>query len=254
MKFTIVTPSFNQAPFIERTIRSVLAQRPAADVEYWVLDGGSTDGTVDILKRYEAHLRWTSGRDGGQSAAINEGLRRGTGEIMAWLNSDDIYEPGALAAVAEAHRQEPFAWAFGNCRIIDETDREIRRPITVYKIRQSRRYSFRRLLRRDFIPQPATFFTREALARTGELDPGLHYSMDYDYWLRLGRQWPPRYLDRTLAAFRWHAQSKNGAAYRAAARETYRTARRHARPGEGGAVFLHRLHVLALTIVYRLLE
>ena len=254
MRFTVVTPSLNQATFIERTILSVLAQRAAVDVEHWVLDGGSTDGTVDILRRYEDRIRWSSGPDGGQSAAINEGLRRGTGEILAWLNSDDVYEPGALAAVAGAYRQAPFAWAFGNCRIIDEADREIRRPITAYKIRQSRRYSFRRLLRRDFIPQPAAFFTREAFARTGNLDPGLHYSMDYDYWLRLGRLWPPCYLDRTLASFRWHAQSKNGAAYRAAARETLLTARRHARPGEGGDVFLHRLHVLALAVVYRFLE
>ena len=254
MRFTIVTPSFNQAAFIERTILSVLAQQPAVDVEYWVLDGGSTDGTVDILRRYEDRLRWTSGRDGGQSAAINEGFRRATGVFLAWLNSDDVYEAGALAAVAEAHRQTPFAWAFGNCRIVDESDREIRRPITAYKTHQSRRYSFRRLLRRDFIPQPAAFFTREAFARVGELDANLHYSMDYDYWLRLGRQGPPCYLDRTLAAFRWHAQSKNGVAYRAAAWETYQTARRHARPGEGRDVFLHRLHVLALAVVYRFLE
>ena len=254
MKFTIVTPSLNQAAFIERTILSVLAQSPSVEVEHWILDGGSADGTVDILRRYEDRVHWSSARDGGQSAAINDGLNRGTGEMMAWLNSDDVYEPGALAAVAEAYRQAPFAWAFGNCRIIDESDSEIRRPITAYKILQSRRYSFRRLLRRDFISQPATFFTREAFARTGNLDLGLHYSMDYDYWLRLGRQWSPRYIDRTLAAFRWHAQSKNGAAYRAAARETFRTARRHARPGEGGAVFLHRLHVFALAVVYRCLE
>ena len=183
MKFTIVTPSLNQAAFIERTILSVLAQSPSVEVEHWILDGGSADGTVDILRRYEDRVHWSSARDGGQSAAINDGLNRGPGEMMAWLNSDDVYEPGALAAVAEAH-----------------------------------------------------------------------YSMDYDYWLRLGRQWSPRYIDRTLAAFRWHAQSKNGAAYRAAARETFRTARRHARPGEGGAVFLHRLHVFALAVVYRCLE
>ena len=253
MKFTIVTPSFNQGAFIERTLRSIHAQRGEVDVEHVVVDGGSTDGTLDILRRYEGQLSWTSSPDQGQSDAINQGLRRATGDILAWLNSDDVYEPGALAAVAAAYRARPFQWAFGNCRIIDETDREIRRAITAYKIRQSRRYSFHRLLRRDFVPQPAAFFTREAFEQTGDLEGGLHYSMDYDYWLRLGRRWTPRYLDRTLASFRWHTRSKNGAAYRAAARETLHTAQRHARPGEGFDVFMHRLHVLTLVVLYRCL-
>lgn len=251
MRFTIVTPSLNQGAYIERTLQSIQAQRREVDVEHLVVDGGSTDGTLDILRRHEGQVSWTSGPDQGQSDAINKGLRRATGDILAWLNSDDVYEPGALAAVAAAYRTQPFRWAFGNCRIIDPADREIRRAVTIYKIRQSRRYSFRRLLRRDFIPQPAVFFTREAFEQTGDLDGGLHYSMDYDYWLRLGRRGHPCYLDRTLAGFRWHAQSKNGGAYRAAALETLRTAQRHARSGEGFDVFMHRLHVLALVAVYR---
>lgn len=253
MKFTIITPSLNQGAFIERTLASIHAQRRDVDVEHLVVDGGSTDGTQDILRRYEGQLSWTSGPDQGQSDAINRGLRRASGDILAWLNSDDVYEPGALAAVAAAYRAQPFQWAFGNCRIIDETDREIRHAVTAYKMRQSRRYSFRRLLRRDFIPQPAAFFTSEAFAQTGDIDCGLHYSMDYDYWLRLGRRWTPCYLDRTLAGFRWHTQSKNGSAYRAAACESLATARRHARPGEGLDILMHRLHVLALVIVYRFL-
>lgn len=254
MKFTVVTPSFNQGAFIERTLQSVLAQRGDVEVESLVLDGGSTDGTLEVLRRYDGQVVWTSGPDAGQSDAINRGLHLASGDILAWLNSDDVYEPGALAAVAAAYRRKPFQWAFGNCRIIDEHDREIRRGITAYKIRQSRHYAYRRLLRRDFIPQPATFFTRDAFARVGDLDLGLNYSMDYDYWLRLGRLWEPAYIDRMLAGFRWHAHSKNGAAYRAAAVESFRTARRHARPGERFDLFMHRLHVLALVLLYRVLE
>jgi glycosyltransferase involved in cell wall biosynthesis len=253
MKFTIVTPSLNQGAFIDRTLRSIHAQRCDVDVEHLVVDGGSSDGTLDVLRRYEGHLSWTSGPDQGQSDAINQGLRRATGDILAWLNSDDVYEPGALAAVAEAYRSRPFQWAFGNCRIVDESDREIRRAITAYKIRQSRAYSFRRLLRRDFIPQPAVFFTREAFEQTGALDVGLHYSMDYDYWLRLGRRWTPCHIDRLLAGFRWHTQSKNGSAYRDAARESFGTAQRHAQPGEEWDLFMHRLHVLTLVVLYRFL-
>lgn len=250
MKISVVTPSFNQGRYLERTLRSVLDQRGDFVLEYLVIDGGSTDDSVAILQRYGDRLRWVSEPDRGQSDAINKGFRMATGDILAWLNSDDTYEPGALAAVAEAHRAEPFAWCFGDCRIIDGEDREIRRPITKYKTGQSRRYSFRRLLRRDFISQPSTFFTVEAYRQTGEISRDLVYSMDYDYWLRLGRQWAPRYIHRFLANFRWHAVSKNGAAYRRAAWETLQTARRHARGGERMDVAMHFGHYCALSVLY----
>lgn len=254
MKFSIITPSYNQGAYIERTLRSILAQGAEVEVESIVMDGGSTDGTLDVLRRFDGQVRWTSARDAGQSDAINRGLQGATGDMLAWLNSDDVYEPGALAAVARAYERQPFQWAFGNCRVIDENDREIRRAVTAYKLREARRYSYRRLLRRDFIAQPAAFFTREAFERVGPLDLGLNYSMDYDYWLRLGRVWEPCYIDRLLAGFRWHSRSKNGAAYRAAALESLGTARRHARRGEAADVFMHRIHVLLLFLVYRIME
>lgn len=253
VRISIVTPSFNQAGFIERTIRSVLDQEGDFQLEYVVVDGGSTDGTLDVLRRYSSRLRWISEPDRGQSDAINKGMAMTGGEILAWLNSDDMYRPGALDRVAAEYRQEPFAWCFGNCRIVDEQDREIRRSITRYKVAQSRRYSYRRLLRRDFVPQPSTFFSRAAYGTVGEISRELNYSMDYDYWLRLGRRWPPRYADCFLADFRWHASSKNGAAYRAAAWETYRTACRHAGQGHAADLALHFLHYCALSVVYRFL-
>jgi glycosyltransferase involved in cell wall biosynthesis len=251
VKISIITPSFNQGRYLERTVRSVLSQEGDFELEYLVIDGGSRDESVEILRRYGDRLRWVSEPDGGQSDAINKGFRMATGDVLAWLNSDDTYEPGALACVAGAYREEPFDWCFGDCRIIDEEDREIRKSITRYKMGQSRRYSFSRLLRRDFISQPSTFFAARAYRETGEIRRDLAYSMDYDYWLRLGRKTPPRYVNQFLANFRWHAVSKNGSAYRLAAWETLRTARQHSRLVESGDVLLHFGHYCALSVLYR---
>jgi glycosyltransferase involved in cell wall biosynthesis len=253
MKISIITPSFNQGRYIERTVRSVLDQRGDFELEYLVVDGGSTDNTLDILRRFEPQLRWQSGRDEGQSDALNKGFRMATGEVLGWLNSDDTYQPGALARVAQEYRRLPFAWCFGHCGIVDEEDRPIRDFITRYKVAQSRRYSYRRLLRRDFISQPSAFFSAAAYRATGEISRDLMYSMDYDYWLRLGKQWEPRFVDDFLANFRWHTQSKNGAAYRKAAWETFQTARRHAKPGQLWDLSLHLGHCGVLNVLYRLI-
>ena len=253
VKMSVVTPSYNQGRYIERTIQSVLGQTGDFELDYCVVDGGSTDGTLDVLRRHGARLRWISERDRGQRDAINKGFRMTGGEIVAWLNSDDLYRAGALESIAREYQREPFAWCFGNCRVVDEDDREIRQSITRYKVAQSRRYSYDRLLRRCFVSQPATFFSRSAYEAIGDVSRELTYSMDYDYWLRLGKRWPPRYLERFLADFRWHARSKNGGAYRAAAWETYQTARRHAGPGHAVDLAFHFLHFCALSVVYRFL-
>jgi glycosyltransferase involved in cell wall biosynthesis len=253
MKISVITPSFNQGDYIERTIQSILSQKGDFELEHIVMDAGSKDNTLDILKTHSSHLTYRSEPDKGQSDAINKGFRMATGDILAWLNSDDMYEPNALQQVAAEYRREPFHWCFGDCRIIDENDRAIRPLITWYKINQSKRYSYRRLLRRDFISQPSTFFSRKAYDETGEINPLLFYSMDYDYWLRLGRKHPPRYIHRFLANFRWYTMSKNGAAYRRAARETYQTATMHALPTERFDIALHYVHYWLLSILYRVL-
>lgn len=250
MKISVITPSYNQGDFIERTIQSILSQEGPFDLEYIIVDGASTDASLDIIKRYKDKLKWVSEPDEGQSDAINKGFAMATGDVIAWLNSDDTYEPGALAVVANEYEREPFEWCFGNCRIVNENDDEIRRSITRYKIRQSKRYSYPRLLRRDFISQPATFFTKRAFDKIGPLDKALFYSMDYDYWLRLGRKSTPRYIDAYLANFRWHGSSKNGRLYSKAAWETFTTACRHARGTERINLPAHLVHYLALSIIY----
>jgi glycosyltransferase involved in cell wall biosynthesis len=251
MKFSVVTPSLNQGAFVERTIRSVLQQKGDFDLEYIIIDGGSTDSTVDIVGKYRDRVRFISESDKGQSNAINKGFRIATGDVLAWLNSDDTYEPGALDTIANVFRNQDVAWCFGYCRIIDEHDKEIRRPITAYKIAQSRRCSFNRLLRRDFIPQPACFFSRDAYSKIGELDETLSYSMDYDYWLRLWKHYKPYPIYSYLANFRWHLKSKNGGAFSRAAYETYLTAKRHAPANARFDIFLHYIHFCMLRILYR---
>lgn len=253
MKISIITPSYNQGSFIERTIESVLAQRGDFELEYLVVDGGSTDATLSVLRRHAARLRYVSEPDRGQCDAINKGLRLTSGEVVAWLNSDDVYEPGALEAVAGALRGEA-RWCFGECRIIDEDDREIRRAITRYKTAQSRRYGLRRLLGRNFISQPATFFRRDLIAEVGPVDEALHFAMDYDLWLRFARVAQPVFVPRPLAAFRWHGASKTGARYRTGAWEAFGVARRHARGLERLALPGHLARYAAQVATYRALD
>ena len=254
MKISIVTPSLNQGKFIERTILSVLGQKGEFDLEYIIVDGGSEDDSLSIIRKYEDRLRWVSEKDRGQSDAINKGFNMGSGDILAWLNSDDTYEPDALSEVADQYKKTRFNWCFGNCKNIDEDDSEIRKAITKYKIFESKRYSYRRLLSKDFISQPAVFFTRNVYQEVGLLDLNCHYSMDYDYWLRIGKKYSPVYINKFLANFRWQRGSKNSENFKKAAFETYLTAKRHATSRDVyPAIFRHYLHYVILTLSYKFL-
>src|SRR5947209_3721332 len=154
LRITVVTPSLNQGRFIERTVRSVIGQVGDFSLEYLVLDGGSTDETLDVLRRYDGRLRWVSEPDAGMADAVITGLRLAAGDVVGWLNSDDVLAAGALARVAEVFSRRPeVGWLHGRCDIIDESDREVRRWITAYKDWCCRHYSYRRLLTANFISQ-----------------------------------------------------------------------------------------------------
>jgi GT2 family glycosyltransferase len=200
---TIVTPSLNQRQFIEATIRSVLDQDYPA-IEYIVMDGGSTDGTLDILRRYEDRLTWSSMPDGGQAEAINRGWRRGRGEVLAWLNSDDIYLPGAVSAAVACLRAHPqVAGVYGDCDYIDEHGRKIdTHPTTPFD------YVTMLETARAPIPQPATFLRQVAVEAVDYLDTRLTMLLDFDLWIRLGEIAPFVYLPQQLAGFREHRSSK----------------------------------------------
>ena len=207
-RISIITPSFNQVDFIERTIRSVISQEIDCETEYLVIDGGSTDGTLDILEKYRPLIHLTSEPDHGMSDALNKGFAAASGDILGWLNSDDLYTPGALAKVIRYFDRNPGChWLYGQCVMVDEGDREVRRWITAYKNRKMNKYSYRRLLVENYISQPAVFFRKNALQRTGLLDTELKTAMDYDLWLRLAELGPPGIIRETLACFRVHSSS-----------------------------------------------
>ncbi len=253
-RISVVTPSYNQAPFIRRTIESVLNQQGDFELEYVVYDGGSSDGTLDILRDYGERLRWRSERDHGQVDAINKGLHAATGDIVSWLNSDDVLAPGALQRVASAFVAHPgLEWLHGRCNVIDADDRVIRRWISAYKHRCSKRYSYERLLEENFISQMTVFWRRSVLDEIGYVDPGLRLAFDYDLWLRLAKRSDPIYIPEVQASFRWYDVSKSGSSFEEQFREDYSIAQRNA-PEHRWPLLIKRMKSLRIVTTYRLMR
>lgn len=251
---SIVTPSLDQGSFVERTLESVLSQRGDFDLEYLVQDGGSSDGTLEILERHRHRISLVVEPDSGQADAVNRALRRARGEIVGWVNSDDLLRPGAVQAAVEAFRAAPSAlWLHGRCDIVDEADRPIRRPVAAYKHFRARRHRMDRLLVENYVSQMTVFWRRSLQDRVGLLDPSLHYTFDYDLWLRFAAVAPPLYLARTLAAFRWHAASKSGSAFETQFAEDWEVFLRHA-PDDRWLRLRKRLRTAQILAVYRLLR
>lgn len=252
-KITIVTPSYNQANYIGRTIESILGQ-DYPNIEYIVMDGGSTDGTVDILKKYGDRIIWKSEKDKGQADAINKGLRIAKGEICAYINSDDTYEPGAFAKVAEYFNEHPDTkWVYGKCRIIDEDDKEIRKFVTWYKNIRLKRYSFRKLLAENPISQPATFWKRELHDEIGVFDEKEYHVMDYEYWLRIGQKYPAGVILDYLSNFRFYADSKSGMQTKERFQDELRVAKRYSK-GDKLVYFLHQANYYKIVWSYKVMS
>ncbi len=201
--FSIITPSYNQARFLEATLRSVVEQ-DYPNVEYLVVDGGSTDGSVDIIRRYSPHITWwVSEKDSGQSEAINKGMRRARGEFVGWLNSDDIYQPGALTAAMAAFRSNPdAAVVYGDAIAMDADGRS-------FNVMHAGQYSLLDLLTFKIICQPAAFMRRSVLEQVNFLNPDYHLLMDHLLWINLAQVAPIVYVPQVWAAARYHDQAKN---------------------------------------------
>ncbi len=202
-RVSIVTPSYNQGQFIEETIRSVLLQG-YPNLEYIIIDGGSRDGTIDVIRKYEPWLEhWVSEPDSGQSNAINKGFRFSTGDILAWLNSDDYYEPQALRRAGEfLHGHPRVGLAYGDCRTVNRADGTCStwraQPVDTTLI----------VLGKTGIPQPTAFWRREVADAVGPLDESLNYVMDLDYWIRISQRFSLGCIGQTIANFSMHESSK----------------------------------------------
>jgi glycosyltransferase involved in cell wall biosynthesis len=203
MLVSIVTPSYNQSQYIEETIRSVLSQ-DYPEIEYIIIDGGSTDGTVDIIKRYEHQLSfWVSERDQGQTEAINKGFARAKGDVFAWINSDDTYEPGAVSAAIKYLQEHPdVGMVYGDCNFINNGGKVIGQ----FDAAQTNYH----LIRRGYvhIPQQTMFFRADLWNQVGPLDPSFYFAMDYDLWTRISARSKIKYVPQTWANFRLHTSGK----------------------------------------------
>lgn len=253
-KISIVTPSFNQSKYIRATIDSVLSQ-DYPNLEYIVMDGGSTDGTVEILKSYGKKITWVSEADNGQTEAINKGLRQSTGEVLAYLNSDDIYFPGTLRAVGEYYQKTQADWITGDCLVINDAGEPSKGGWLVrgYKRLLMTLYSRHTLMIADsMLPQPSTFWSRRAWERVGEFNEKYHYVMDYDYWLRMSTFYRPHDLNIVLSGFRSQPNSKSETGRAKLMAEGDKAL--VANGAEPWHLMLHRAHSAVVRLIYNLLK
>lgn len=198
---SIVTPSYNQGGFIEDTIQSVLNQT-YPNIEYWVIDAGSTDQTVEVLKKYSDRVQWISEKDRGQSDAINKGWKRCTGVYFSWLNSDDYLEPTAVEKIVEQFLARPeTAIVYGDLDVVDQNKNFLQKAVV-------EPFDFDRFLFANTIGQPNAFVAKWALDQVGLVDESLRYGMDYDLWWRIVPYYPALYIPEKIAYFRFHDQSK----------------------------------------------
>jgi glycosyltransferase involved in cell wall biosynthesis len=218
---SIVTPSYNQSRFIEETILSVKNQ-DYPNIEHIIVDGGSTDGTIGILKKYP-HLSWVSEPDKGQADALNKGFRMAKGEVVAWLNSDDTYLQDTVKSICLQFAHSDVEMVFGDCNQINHNGR-------VIGVIKGYSFDLTHLIPRNCIPQPTVFFKRELIRRVGSLDTRYHHAFDYDYWIRIGLSGCKiEYLPKTLANFRIHKDSKTSREMEIQKREEIDVTRRYAR-------------------------
>ncbi len=213
---SIVTPSYNQVRFLGTTIESVIHQN-YEPIEYLIADGGSTDGSVDVIKNYQKRLKWwVSEKDKGQADAVNKGLARAAGEIIGWLNSDDVYQPGSLALVSGVFQDNPDAsMVYGDVASIDGEGRR-------FNVMRFQQWGLPELMRFNIISQPGVWFRKSALDQVGLLNPEYHFLLDHHLWLRLARVGRCIYIPQILASARYHEAAKNIARAGEFGRDAYR--------------------------------
>ena len=213
---SIITPSYNQASYLEETILSVLNQ-DYPRIEYVVVDGASTDGSVEIIKKYESRFAWwVSEKDRGQADAINKGIARATGDIVAWLNSDDYYLQGAVSAAVKVFEEHPdVVLVYGNMLAVDEDGR-------TFNTLNYKQLTIEDLLCFQIIGQPAVFMRRFVLQKTNGLDSTFHFLLDHLLWIQIAQHGNILHVNQTWSAARYHAEAKNRAKAAEFGREAFR--------------------------------
>lgn len=251
-RISVITPSFNQGKFIKQTIDSVLNQN-YPNLEYIIMDGGSTDETIEILKSYGSKIQWISKPDKGQSDALNKGLKQSTGDVVAYLNSDDVYLPNTLLRVGTYFSEHPnVLWLTGDYQIINESGKIIQSFVTWYKSILRTLSSPDLLCVVNFINQPSTFWRKPLLNELGYFDQSLHFCMDYDFWLRIIHKHPLHQVRFVFSAFRIHSKSKGGGQFIKQFEEEHTVAQRYTK--NKILLFLHKLHANLISIVYTLIK
>ena len=257
--FYIVTPSFNQAHFIEETIIGVLKQKGNFALKYIVMDGKSKDNTIEILKKYEGKIKWVSEKDKGQADAINKGIKKlfktsDDDDIFAYINSDDFYTEDAFKVVLdEFSKNKDKFWLVGDAVIVDEKGKEIQKLVRFYKRILRRWFSKNLLYVLNPIPQPSTFIKVSVLNKTGFFNEKLNYTMDYEYWLRLLQEYGnPVFTKKTLSSFRIHKTSKGGNQFINQFDEEINVAKYFT--DNNALLFLHKLHNSLIVFIYKILK
>ena len=251
MKFSIITPSFNQAEFLEQTIKSVVSQK--VNLEYFIQDGGSTDGSVDIIKKYAekySFISWQSKKDKGQTDALNQGLKKCTRDIIAYLNSDDYYLPDALEKVEkyfESHQKK--SWLVGDCQVSDPKLKWTFVLKHFWPISLSPWF----LMVFNTINQPSVFLRKDLINKVGEFDEKLNFAFDYDYWLRCQKiAGTPGRIHTPLSVFRIQPNSKGNTSYKKQFDEDYIVIKKFS--NNPATLILHKLGALFTNLGYQRLK
>ena len=252
LKFSIIVPSYNQGDFISQTIDSILNQS-YKNVEILVIDGGSTDSTIEVLKKYGENIFWLSEKDRGQTHAINKGLALAKGDIITFINSDDYYLDGTLENVARRFQSNKGKfWLTGDYIIVNEQGERIQLLVGKYKSFFRKFISFNLLTVLNPINQPSTFFRRELIQKLQHFKEELHYTMDYEFYLRAIKIDRPIVISDKLSAFRIHENSKGGSQYKIQFKEEFDVAKQYQK--NKFLIFLHLLHYKLINLVYTVLK
>ena len=255
MKISIVTTCLNSASTIRETINSILGQKGDFELEYIITDAGSKDGTRDIIREYGDRIRLIDAVGLNQSAGINLGLRESTGDIVAFLNADDVYQDGALELVSKQFSANPDSmWLVGACPIIDENGREMHSLISNYKEFLRRHYSYFLLLCENFICQPAVFWRRGLHEKCGYFSEEEDYAMDYEFWLRIGRLYAPINVPEALSRFRRMANTKSNSSFKKQFKDDVRLGIHYAvESGNYLAIPFKLLYYIKVVLIYSFL-